>query len=844
MIATSSNIASDALGFWASRALGLRGVRLSDPGVRFELAHHMPAWVWALLVVGAALVAWYTYWRLQGRKRWRWPLAALRALTIILLLILLTGPRLVRPNVTTEPDWLVVLIDRSASMTIPDAPVSDPAAGSDPALPPDRLTREQQLHAALDLARPALTTLAQERRILWLGFDSGAYELPLDPASSASPASPSAPVDPNQPAQILLPLLEEPTGRRTAIAAALSDTLALVASRPVAGIVILSDGRSIDTLSDSLRERLKRVDVFGVPLGSPDPLPDLAIARVEAPGAAFVNDTVPVRIDLERLGQADPPPSTLRIIDSATGLVLVEQRVEPADLASAGHTPLSVTLTIRPTNPGSAQWDVQIVPDSPDLIARNNRQPLEIELVDRPLRVLYFDGYPRWEQRYIKNLLLREPSIRGTAMILSPDRRYAQDGDDPLTALPRTPEDWLPYDVIMLGDFRADLLSQEQAQSLRQHVATRGAGILWIAGPGATPKTWASSPLADLLPMSISSSRGGAEVPDFAQGITLWRTPLAQRLGVLELGDPDPRTGLSPWPMGVSDPRTGWSILRWSQLLTPDRLKATAEVLALAVPDIAWPTVGDEPLAAPTTATLHSATPLVTSMRYGAGRVIYVATDEIWRWRYGRGEALTERFWIPLIRALGRDRLARTGQAAMLEVTPRQARVDQPVRLVVRLLDQSLVDRAAESVLLRIARAGPTGDAQTPVAIRLAPEAGAQAGSTYAATWVATQPGRYQITSDDALLPGLSGEIIISHPDDELRRLETDHPLLASLSEPNAGRTLLTTDLAALADLPSRARTVEGEPDIETLWDKPLALILLLTLLVLEWMGRRLIKLS
>lgn len=837
MIASTSNGASDALGQWASRALGLRGVRLDDPGVRFELAYTMPAWAWALLVIGALMLAWYTYWRLQGRKRWRWPLAGLRWLTLILLLVLLAGPRLVRPNVTKEPDWLVVLIDRSASMMIPDAPGP---AGSGSGAGVDRVTREEQLRGALESARPALGVAARERRILWLGFDSGAYELPVESGAAALAEAVGGDGAP----ALAMPVLEEPTGRRTAIAAALTDTLALIASRPVAGVVILSDGRSVDTLSDSLRERLKRVDVFGVPLGSADPLPDLAIARVEAPGAAFLNDTVPVRIDLERLGQADPPPSTLRVVDSATGLVLAEQRVEAADLGPAGDAPLSVTLTIRPTTPGSARWDVQIVPDSPDLLAQNNRQALEIELVDRPLRVLYFDGYPRWEQRYIKNLLLREPSIRGTAMILSPDRRYAQDGDEPLTALPRTPDDWLPYDVVVLGDFRADLLSQEQAESLRQHVATRGAGVLWIAGPGATPKTWASSPLADLLPMSISSSRGGAEVSDAAQGVTIWRTSLAQRLGVLELGDPDPQTGVSSWPMGVSDPRTGWSILRWSQLLAPDRLKATAEVLALGVPENAWPVAGDAPLSAPSSSTLNSATPLVTSMRYGAGRSIYIATDEIWRWRYGRGEALTERFWIPLIRALGRDRLARTGQAAMLEITPRQARVDQPVRLVVRLLDQSLVDRGAESVLLRIARSGPTGDSETPVAIRLAQEAGAQAASTYAATWVATQPGRYQITTDDALLPGLSGEIVISHPDDELRRLETDHALLALLSEPNAGRTLAAADLSPLADLPSRARTVEGEPDIETLWDKPLALALLLTLLVLEWIGRRLIKLS
>ncbi|MCC6793309.1 MAG: VWA domain-containing protein, partial [Thermomicrobiales bacterium] len=785
-----ANDASGALAAWAGRAMGLRGLRLDDPGVRFELAHPLASWAWALLVAAAVGLAILTYWRLQGRRRWRFPLAGLRALAIVLLLLLLTGPRLVRPNLATEPDWLVVLIDRSASMTIPDAP----GPGH------ERQTRESQLARAIGAARPALDELATQRRILWLGFDASAYELPLLPL---------------EPGRAPVPSLDEPTGRRTALAAALDDTLALIASRPVAGIVVLSDGRSVDQIGEGLRERLKRVDVFGVALGSPDPLPDLALVRVEAPGAAFVNDTVPVRVELERLGLAGAPPATVRVIDAATGLVLGEQRVEPEDLAAAGDAPLPITLTIRPTTPGEARWQVVVEPDVPDLIARNNRADLEIELVDRPLRVLYFDGYPRWEQRYIKNLLLREPSIRGTAMILSPDRRYAQDGDEPLASLPRTAEDWLPFDVVVLGDFRADLLSKEQAEALKQHVATRGAGVLWIAGPGALPSTWASSPLADLLPMPISPGEGGAEIAEIGQGVTLWRTPLAERLGVLELGDPD-AAGLSPWPMAVSDPRTGWSILRWAQALTPQRLKATTEVLALGVPESAWPISGEEPLEAPGSSTLDSALPLVTSMRYGAGRVIYVATDEIWRWRYGRGEALTERFWIPFIRALGRDRLARTGQSAMLEITPRQARVDQPVRLVVRLLDQALVDRRAESVSLRVRRLGPTGDSTAAGVIRLAPESGDEARSAYAATWLATEPGRYRIEADDALLPGLAGEIIISHPDDELRRLETDHPLLASLSEPNAGRPLSIAELPELTDLPSRARTVEGEPDIET----------------------------
>lgn len=806
------------LGAWA---MGLRSLSLDDPGVRFEVARPIPAWAWALCVLGALALAAFAYWRLQGRSAWRAALAVLRTMTIVLLLFLLTGPRLVRPNTTTESDWLVILVDRSESMQIPDAPGDRPGTF---------VTREQQLRRSLERARPTLDALSRERRILWLGFDAGVYDLPVDPGGDGA-----AP----------WPRLDDPTGRRTAVAASLEGALGLVASRPVAGVVVLSDGRSVDQIGEGFRERLKRADIFGVALGSAEARPDLAVGRVDAPSKAFINDTVPVSVEIERLGRADAPGSTVRIVDRATGLVLAEQRVEQGDLPAPGDPPLSVTLTIRPTAPGEATWDVVIDPDAPDLIAGNNARSLDIELVDRPLRVLYFDGYPRWDQRYIKSLLLREGSIVGTSIVLSPDRAYAQDGDEILATLPRTLDDWLPYDVVILGDFRADLLSRDQAESLREHVAKRGAGLLWIGGAGATPRTWASSPLADLLPVTLGAGQGGAEIPVWDESVTVWRTPLAARLGVLELGDPDPDGGPSPWPMAVSDPRSGWSLLRWAQYLSPERIKPTAEVLALAVPESAWRATGAAPLEAPDTRTLSDGAALVAAMRFGAGRSIYVATDEIWRWRYGRGESLNERFWIPLIRALGRERLARSGQSAMLEITPRQARVDQPIRLVVRLLDQALVDRGSESIVLRLRRIGPSGGSTPVGVVRLSPESrGVGAPTSFAATWLATDPGRYIVEADDALLSDLVGEILVSHPDDELRRLETDHALMASLSEPNAGRPLDPDDLDALAALPSRARTIEGEPEVETLWDKPAALALLLVLLVIEWAGRRLIKLS
>src|SRR5690606_14712272 len=134
-------------------------------------------------------------------------------------------------------------------------------------------------------------------------------------------------------------------------------------------------------------------------------------------------------------------------------------------------------------------------------------------------------------------------------------------------------------------------------------------------------------------------------------------------------------------------------------------LKPTAEVLAEAVSSREPTDAGP------------ARSPLVIAMRFGAGRTLYVGTDEIWRWRYGRGEFYPERFWLQMMRMLGRESLSRAGKPALVEVLPRRAEVDQPIRIAVTLLDQSLVDAAPASLRVRVVRerdVGPGAQASEP----------------------------------------------------------------------------------------------------------------------------------
>ncbi len=776
-------------------AFGLDGLGFGSPGATFGWARPLAPWAWALVGLGAAVVAVWSYRGLTGSRRSRVALGMVRAGVLVLIALLLSGPRLERERVSSQTDAVLVLVDRSASMTLPDA--GDPGAPE---------TRDRAVLEALDRSRAAWEALAADKRVIWHAFDGSARPIGEGPAAAD---------------------LGAPEGRRTALGAALDEALRAAAGTPLSGIVVISDGRSVDTPSRQTVRRLvgDRVPVFSVPVGSDEPAIDLALVRADAPTRAFVDDQIPVRVRLEARGGGDGNAfegAVVELVDRASGAVLDAIPVDGAPDTRAAE----LTLRSARADAGSAGWSVRVRPGGSDLIADNNAQDVNLELVDRPLRLLYLDGYPRWEQRYLKNLVLREESIASSNLLLSTARRYLQEGDVLIDSVPMSSGAWTDYDVIVIGDLRPDLLAPEQLEQMREHVAERGAGLLWIAGEGATPGAWAGTPLADLLPVSVSQGRAG--LPAWEEPVVLARAEGAARLGLLALDD-----SASGWPGQLTDPTAGWSRLRWAQRIDPERVKPTAEVLAWAVPESAATLRGDP---------AEAGLPAVLSMRFGAGAVAYVATDEIWRWRYGRGEDLPERFWLPLIRQLGRSSLGQSDASATLTASPSDALVGAGVQIRVDLLNQELVDAAPQTVRAEVSRPGAA-----PVRVQLTRADDSDVRARYAGTWGADEPGAYVVRVTEPLLAAmdLSAPVAVAWPDDERRHPETDHALLADLAERTSGGVIPLGAMSSLPDrLPNRELVIRGDPEWATLWDRPVVLGLLVLLLTAEWIGRRLVHLA
>jgi hypothetical protein len=771
----------------------------------------LPTWAWFLVAVGACAIGWWSYRRLSGSqsaasRATRGALALVRAAAIVLVALLIAGPSLRLERIRIERDRLVVLVDRSQSLAIEDGPSGR--------------SRDAEMRAILTDAENTLALIARDKDIDFAGFAGGVFSLGM--VAGAREAAEPDPDAATAARGTMLPELSEASGDRTDLDGALRQSLARAAGRPVSGVLLLSDGRSATPVSTDTFRSLERdaIPVFTVPLGSGVRVGDAAIVSVAAPSRAFVRDRVPVEVRIDRGGVEGV--LTVRLVDAETGAELDAETVEDDASSVGGDDALDsvargrgsagetvVILDMSATDAGRRSMRVELSPARPDLVRENNARTIAVELVDRPIRVLYVEGSSRWEYRYLKNLLIREQDIESSVMLLSADRDFAQEGNMPIARLPRTAEEFGRYDLFVIGDVPGGFFSPEQLSIIRSEVSERGAGLLWIGGDRATPSSWEGTPLADLLPFRPPLSlepRVGAS--------TVRPTPAAERLGVLRLAD-----NASGWPETLLDKRLSWPKLRFVQSVPRARVKPTAEVIAQAESADA---LGEDPSAA------------VLRMRFGAGEIVYVATDEIWRWRYGQGERYPERFWVPLVRLLARESLAADGGGATLTVTPSRVTPGESVLVTLRLGDESSAEAAAQSLPLEIRGADGNPIARLDLV---------RDGADATASFPADRLGSFQAVATDPSFGSADAPFEVVRADDELRRGDADHETLALLATRTKGKVLGGDTIEELPRLlPARAREID-ESLFESLWDTPLAFGMLLFLLALEWTGRRLLRL-
>jgi hypothetical protein len=773
---------------------------------------------WVAIVVGlvAAAGVLFLYVREQARLGIlrRLLMAGLRTAALALLLLLLLRPVLVAEFQGERPRPVALLIDNSQSMTQRDQRLSPQdrvrVAIAQDLLSPDTPIRESAVlrnlpaGAAVDPARADLVraVLGNPRLRLLEGLsERGPLQAFLFGQRLRSVGE--------EDGKILAAFTADET--RTALADAVQDLLVRDAGDLPAAIVLMTDGRdnaSKLTLDEAAREcaRLQvPLHLYGV--GSPD-VGNLQLKDVGVPGTLFYDDavSVPVRWRSQGFKQGK---ATLTL--TLGGKVVARREVTVRE-----GEDFREVLTFTPQKGAEKEQKLDLIAaikyDGPEVFTEDNEVKRPVRLVDRKVNILYVENAPRWEYKFLQTLLLRDRRVQPRFVLLGADPRAAQAGPPFLPAFPATRQELFAYDLLILGDVPANQLGTERLRWVQDFVR-EGGGLVVIAGRQHAPAGYRGSPLAEVLPVEFVPVAFAADTGARPQPYVPLLTRVGRRSDLMALADTD------------EDNRAAWNGLPgfyWHYPVV--KLRPGAVALLVHPREKA----GDEPM------------PILASQAYGKGPVLFVATDETWRWRYNAEDRFFGRFWGQVVYKFGLPHLLGNPKRVQLEMERAQHVLGRPGYVYARLFDADYRPLKAERVSARLERldARPGTERAGALALEAIP---GQPGD-YRALLANDAVGRFKVRIDSPEAATLEYRVSLP-PQHELEVAGLAEEELRRAARLSGGRFYREEDLHQLAgDVTPRLAGFTQRQEI-LLWN-PLALLLFLGLVTVEWVVRKFSNLS
>ncbi len=587
----------------------------------------------------------------------------------------------------------------------------------------------------------------------------------------------------------------------THIGASLSQLVTEMEGLPLGAVVLLSDGGDnsggIDRSAlDALRNR--RIPVYTVGFGAEGAARDVELEDVVIPARALAGSRLSATVKFQQHGYSGQR-SALTVRDGAQ--VLSSREIV---LAPEGQIQTE-TMVFNIGAAGAKALQFEVTPLSGESNRGNNVLTRLVNIDPEPRRILYFEGEPRWEYKFIRRAADDDPMIQLVSMLRTTENKiYRQGVKDPgelAAGFPTRAQDLFEYQALIIGSVDAGYFTPLQQQLIRDFVDRRGGGLLLLGGrQSLADGVWGGSQVAPVLPVILPDARDTFH----RDPATVSLTPAGMDSVITRLVD-DAATNAERWQklpylMDYQDPGTP---------------KPGATVLAQMQGG-------------------GRAMPLLVTENYGRGRTAVLATGGTWRWQMSLplGDKSHDLFWQQLLRWLVSG--TRGHLAASL---PKLTLLDEShVEIAADVRDKDYHPGADARVMARVM--GPDGLAAT---FELSPTANSP--GHFQADWTAARPGLYvgeltarrgaeEIGSDAVTFQRLDGVAENFHT-------EQNRGLLEELAASTGGRYMRPGELARLAAAIPYSQAGMTVQQTRELWDMPFAFLLLLSLRGAEWVLRR-----
>ncbi len=546
------------------------------------------------------------------------------------------------------------------------------------------------------------------------------------------------------------------------------------------------------------RYRERDVPIFSVAVGSEKALPDILMERVSMPAYGLIGEQIALPFKVRN--------HLPREVKTTVSVMIEGRAASKKEITIPAHGQLQDAILWSPRAVGEVDLKLSLPVDPEERIAHNNEMPARISVRAETLRVLVVDSLPRWEYRYLRNALMRDPGVEMHSVLFLPGIGMGG-GQNYLDGFPGTKEQLASYDVVFLGDvgIGGGELTDKDVTLLKGLVEQQSSGLVFLPGRRGRHLTLLNSDLGDLMPVVLTKDRETGvglqnEVPlllsSTGQGHLLTRF------------DADEARNADIWK---NLPGFYWNA-------AVEKSRPGSEVLGVhASMRNAWGRI-----------------PLLVTRPAGNGKVLFMGTDSAWRWRRGVEDKFHYRFWSQVVRWMAHQRHLAGKDGIRLSYTPEAPNAGETVFLQTTVLDAGGFPLEKGEVTGRIT--GPDGQLED-----LEFESLGGGWGVFKTRFTPRQGGEFkvEIESRDAGRK-LDSRITVTQPTRELVGQPANHGVLRELASITGGELAQTRGLTEVL----QAITLLPEPKpLENrirLWANPWWGGLILLLLTIYWTGRKL----
>ena len=571
-------------------------------------------------------------------------------------------------------------------------------------------------------------------------------------------------------------------------------------------VVILSDGDWNDgppPVQASSQYRLEKIPIFSVPFGSQNRLPDLDLLSFDVPSFGVEGKNVRVPFTIESSLPRDHVAQVeLKVSDGSS----VKKQIK---ISAMGRT--SDAIVWKPSGQGDYTLSLEIPTHPEEKIEKNNREEAPIAIREEKLQVLVVETNPRWEYRYLRNALSRDPGVEVSCLLFHPKLEKVGGGNrDYIQQFPDEMKELAKYDVVFLGDVGVGgkQLTEEQCRLLKGLVEQQASGLVFMPGYEGNMLELQDTELGALLPVVFDEAQPRG-----------WGSRTPSHFALTELGR---RSLLTKLADTQDENMQVWEGLPGFQWHAPViRAKAGTDILAVHQDS----------------SNEYGRIPLLVTRTFGAGKILFMGTDGAWRWRRGVEDKYHYRFWGQVVRWMAYQRNMAEGEQMRFYYSPEQPQVRQAVSLSANVMESSGEPLSKGTVTARIV--APSGRTET---VNLT-NSGAEWG-LFAGTFSPSEPGSHRvILRCKENNSQVETKIFVQGASLEQVGKPARPEVLEELSRVSRGELLNGNDVAQIT------KAVQDLPEPETkirrlqLWSHPLVAATLVLLLTLFWVGRKMVGL-